>query len=445
MPIQCTPPSGWRDYQKNLRRKAKSKKLLGRVSLMFAFSGSLFLLVLLVAYGGNRLYVHLSEASYAPPESNHKTTVPCIKPTSQDLWPLVSAKIEDSSDLHNHFYIKSGDIDLMVQTTINPALQNYIHEIIDSSRTEKSAVVVLDPADGRILAMASQSKSPAGKDNLCLKAAFPAASLFKIVSAAAAIEKADFTPDKTVKFAGRAHTLYKNQLTEKTNRFTWRMPFRKAFARSINPVFGKLGVYTLGEKVIIEYARKFFFEQPQLFRFPVAPSTVEIPKDSFELAELACGFNRETRISPLHAAILASAVANGGVAMRPWVIKKITDGSTPVYSAKPRILGVPIKPKTARDLQILMGDTVRYGTCRTSFRRIRQKKGFKSMLMGAKTGTINDRSERYKYDWTTAYAVPKNHSGGICVAVLEVHGKILGTRSQEIARAIICYAHSLDL
>lgn len=445
MSFQCSPPHGWRDYQKSIRRKARSKRLLGRMSLLFLFSGSLFVLVLLVAYGGNRLYVHLSEASYAPPASRPEPNPVTEKSSFPDLWPLVSARIEDSSDLENHFYIQDGDTPLMVHTTINPALQNYIHRIIDSSGTEKSAVVVLDPNDGRILAMASQRKNGDGNDNLCLKAAFPAASLFKIISAAAAIEKANFTPDKTVSFAGRAHTLYKSQLTERPNRFTCRIPFRRAFARSINPVFGKLGVYTLGRKVIIEYARKFFFDRPKLFRFPVAPSTVEIPTDSFELAELACGFNRETRISPLHAAILASAVANGGVAMTPWVIKEITDGSKPVYAAAPSILGVPIKPKTARDLQVLMGDTVRYGTCRTSFRRIRRKKDFKSMLMGAKTGTINDRSERYKYDWTTAYAVPKDHSGGICVAVLEVHGKILGTRSQEIARAIISYASSLDL
>jgi cell division protein FtsI/penicillin-binding protein 2 len=44
--------------------------------------------------------------------------------------------------------------------------------------------------------------------NLCIKADFPAASIFKIVSAAAALESAGYTPDQTVFFQGRRHTLY---------------------------------------------------------------------------------------------------------------------------------------------------------------------------------------------------------------------------------------------
>jgi peptidoglycan glycosyltransferase len=59
--------------------------------------------------------------------------------------------------------------------------------------------------------------------------------------------------------------------------------------------------------------------------------------------------------------------------------------------------------------------------------------------LGAKTGTINDASDRFKYDWITTFALAPDGKSGIAVAVLGVHGKILGTRSTELARAIIDY------
>ena len=88
-------------------------------------------------------------------------------------------------------------------------------------------------------------------------------------------------------------------------------------------------------------------------------------------------------------------------------------------------------------MKILMRDTVISGTCRRAFRPLRRKKAFKKIDLGAKTGTINDKLGRYKYDWITAYALPNNGDGGICLSILAVHGEKLGIRASEIARYII--------
>jgi cell division protein FtsI/penicillin-binding protein 2 len=101
-----------------------------------------------------------------------------------------------------------------------------------------------------------------------------------------------------------------------------------------------------------------------------------------------------------------------------------------------------VKQETARDLKVLMQDTVRYGTSRTAFRKLRRKKRFKNFDLGAKTGTINDRQDQFKYDWITAFAISPDGAGSICISVLGVHGKILGTRSTEMARAIVDYYFS---
>ena len=68
-----------------------------------------------------------------------------------------------------------------------------------------------------------------------------------------------------------------------------------------------------------------------------------------------------------------------------------------------------------------------------------RKKIFNDIDLGAKTGTINDPLDLFKYDWITIYAVPKNHSKRIAIAVLTVHGKKLGKRAKDLAREILNY------
>ena len=84
-----------------------------------------------------------------------------------------------------------------------------------------------------------------------------------------------------------------------------------------------------------------------------------------------------------------------------------------------------------------MDETVVSGTCRKAFQPLRRKKAFKDIELGAKTGTINDQLDQYKYDWLMAYALPGSGDGGICVTVLAVHGEKLGIRAKDIARYVI--------
>jgi hypothetical protein len=86
-----------------------------------------------------------------------------------------------------------------------------------------------------------------------------------------------------------------------------------------------------------------------------------------------------------------------------------------------------------------MNYAARYGTTRSAFRELRRQRLLANLDIGAKTGTINDRLDRFKYDWITAFALTADGSRGISIGVLAVHGKLLGTRSTELVRAIIDY------
>jgi len=353
-----------------------------------------------------------------------------IQPADLDLNP---------GELSDRLVLENQGESLVVETSIDPELQDYIADLLRKSLTIKAAVVVLRPDDGRILAMAGYD-SEGSATQLCLEADFPAASLFKIVSAAAALEHAGFTPDKKVYFDGYKYTLYRRQLKQTRSRYTTEMSFKEAFGSSINPVFGKLGIYDLGQELMTDSAERFFFNRSIPFDFPVDTSLVQVPEDDFGLAEIASGFNKRTVISPLHAALLASAVANDGVMMRPWIIQRILgEDGTVIYRGGPSRMTDAVSKETAERLRVLMQETVKHGTCRRSFHRLRVKKAFKDVELGAKTGTISDVSGRFRYEWLTAYAIPHDGAKGICVAVMGVHGEKLGIRAGELGRVIINY------
>jgi len=431
--------SGWRDYQGKLKRKERWKALLKKLPVLAFYSGFCLVVLSLVFYAGSRILGHLGREDYGLSHIRKDRGIVPEKLPGQDL-PFDLKKLDlDCAGLSDHFFVQRDGIRLAVQSSLDTALQDYILSLLKHSRTVKAAVVALRPTDGRILAMANYEKGGGG-DNLCTKAAYPAASLFKIVSAAAALESAGFTPDRAVIFTGGKHTLYKRQLKKNAGRYSTKISFREAFGSSINSIFGKMGIYDLGRNVIHEYAERFMFNRVIPFDLPVEQSSIKVPDDDYGLAEVASGFNRVTLISPLHAVLLAAAVANNGAMMAPRLIERVFNESGELlYQSRPGLLGSPISKGTAKDLKVLMRDTVLNGTCRKRFRPLRRNRAFRDVELGAKTGTINDKLDRFKYDWLTAYALPRDGAKSICMAILNVHGEKLGIRASELGMHIIKY------
>jgi len=434
----------WQDYQRKLKRTSRFKRLLARMPVLGLYGVLTFLLISGTFLSGSWLYAHFNEIKtssgikvYTEPEEA-KRPEPL---TPSRLSALIKPFDPLSGFEENRFAFEADGRILRAETTLDMDLQAYTAGLLQKSLTHRAAVVAVNPLDGRILAMVSYPGPESGvTENLCLKAEFPAASLIKIVAAAAAIEARDFDPEKTLRYKGRRYTLYKKQLKEiKTaDRYTNEISFKKAFSSSINPVFGKIGIFHLGQEILRDYAERFLFNTPIPLDLPLELSRIDVPSDSFGLAEIASGFNKRTLISPLHASLIAAAVANDGVMMSPWMIKRVTEESgEQVYLADIRELAVPIEKKTALIMKTLMEDTVRHGTCRTAFGKLKRKKEFQNIDLGAKTGTVNDREDRYKFDWITTYVLPRDERPPICLTVLAVHGEKLGIRAKDLARYIL--------
>ena len=252
--------------------------------------------------------------------------------------------------------------------TLDPDLQALANRLVSNASASHVAIAAIDPKTGKVLAIAGKS---ATIPNIAYQAVFPAASLFKVVTAAAAIEQAGIQPDSLVAYRGGTYTLNRNNYLSNPRADRQFMSVEEALGRSCNPVFGRLASKYLDGSILAAYARKFGFNNSNLgFEIPLQPSSAEIPsEDLFELSRAGAGFG-DVKLSPVAAASLMAGVANAGLLSRPHVIDRITsvDGVT-LNKTQPEILQRMIEPETAKTLLEMMQSTTTIGTSRREFMR----------------------------------------------------------------------------
>ncbi|MBY0471238.1 penicillin-binding protein [bacterium] len=328
-------------------------------------------------------------------------------------------------------------IHVKLDYTFDTDLQHDMESLLKSYGPDYGSVVVLDAATGQILSMANYQKPPRKTGgNLALQSTFPSASVFKVVTAAAAIAERNVSANTLIPVNGRYHTLYKsNVLRDKINRWTRYLTLKDAFAQSVNSAFGKLGVFTVGPTELRKYAERFGFNRSIASDLPMEMGRADISDDAWSLAETASGFTRETTMSPLQGALIAAAVVNEGKMMEPYVVQSATaDDGKYLYHARSRVSSVTVDPQTANEIRALMRQTVTRGTSRTSFRGF--TRGALSMVdVGGKTGSLTGTEPRGKYDWFIGFAELGNRR--VAVAALTIHEKYWVVKSSYLGRRAI--------
>lgn len=326
---------------------------------------------------------------------------------------------------------------LQVETTLDPDLQNYLLEKLDRRNARRIGIVVMEGKTGRILALAGFDKADPAR-NPCLRSDFPAASVFKMVTAACAVDRYGFSAASPVHFNGPKHTLYKQQLTDAVGRYTTTVSLGEAFADSINPVFGKLGQLDLGRPLLERSAAAFGFNEALDFDLTLTPSHFEITDDPYRLAELASGFNRTTTLSPMHGAMMTSAVLNGGRMVKPVMIDRVVDaGGEVLYRSQPAWQQEAMSPRAATALVDMMEETITSGTARKAFRDYRKDEILSALQIGGKTGSMGSDDPDVRYDLFVGFARERQGTGEIVVGVAVAHDKYIGKRAAEYARLAI--------
>ncbi len=231
---------------------------------------------------------------------------------------------------------------------------------------------------------------------------------------------------------GKKSTLYKYQLEKDLKDYT-EMPLEEAYAFSVNSVFARLGMYTLGKSVLSEYEKRFGFNTNIPFELQTEVSGTYAADSLFQIAELASGFNQKTTISPILGALIAGAISEKGKMPKPILVDSITSQDTCIYKAKKETWSVPIREKTASELRAMMACVSRYGTAKKSFKYLRQSERFNDIEYGGKTGSLNKDSIG-RVDWFVGFARnPSDPDQQIAVAVLTVHGVYWTVHSSFIA------------
>jgi penicillin-binding protein A len=311
--------------------------------------------------------------------------------------------------------------------TLDPRLQARLQKYLASYRVPWGAVVLLEPRTGRVLAAVGHSeREPAARD-LPFRALAPAASVFKIVTSAALLQQG-VAPDAEVCFHGGKHRLAPGLLRDDPRRDRKCYSLGEALGHSANVVFAKLAADGLSAPALRAEAGRFLFNAPIPFAWPVEVSRAEIPDDGFGLAETAAGFGA-VRLSPLHGALIAAAVANGGTLVPPRIVASVDGAPAPAAGAPHTVL----EPRVAAALADMMRTTVREGTARRAFRvdRVSTRSPLHGVDIGGKTGSLADKAPFRDNSWFVGFA--GRGDAQIAVAAVVVNERIWHVRATQVA------------
>ncbi|MBU8900617.1 penicillin-binding protein [Corallococcus sp. M34] len=362
--------------------------------------------------GGTLAMVGLVPPSPVP---SREKAPPLLKvqglPHAVDL--LARAKLEGEQ-----LVVKDGKGAKARALTIDPVLQASLTQILRTYEVPFGAAVVLEPATGRVLAMAEHSQARPDLRGLAVRAAFPAASIFKIVTGSALLE-AGVTPETEECFHGGKRRLSEKHL-EDSDRDGACLSLALAMGKSANVIFAKMTHKHLSVETLRRMAARFHFNREIPFAVPTDVSLAAIPEDEFGLANTGAGFG-DVFLSPLHGALLAAVAANGG----RWVDPVLFE---PDLTAPPPEGEAVLTPTTARALTAMLEETVTHGTARHIFR----ERGFRVDGAVGKTGTLADREPFHDYSWFVGFA-PKEHPR-VAVAALVVNDPKWRIRGSYLGR-----------
>lgn len=326
-------------------------------------------------------------------------------------------------------------INAQLKFTIDSEMQKEAEKLLKTYKPDYAAIFMMDASSGKVLAMTSFQKDDPNAENWNLKSNFPAASVFKVVTATAAVDKAGISPQHKINFNGGNYTLYrKNVMSDKVNKWTRVITLKEAFARSINTAFGRLSLETIHPMDINDYANRFMFNQEIPADFPVEMGVAYVPPErSFALTEVASGFNKTNRMSPVQGAMIAAAVANEGKMVIPYLVENIQDEEgQSVYHAEVLDNGHIMTAESAQKVRELMGETVTAGTSRKSFRNLIRNKKFKEIEMGGKTGHLTAENPRGRVDWFVGYAM--DDTNRVAIAAVSINKEKWTVKSAELGK-----------
>lgn len=321
--------------------------------------------------------------------------------------------------------------------TINDELQEYAYEQLDG---RDGAIVAMEPTTGQILAMVSlpdfnpetiEKDWPSMMEDenspflaRATQGLYPPGSTYKIVTAAGVYDNGMTTEtfDDEGLFKKGDVTVY-NYNKESFGK----LDIKTAFEVSSNYVFCTLG-YEMGADAVKAEAEKFGVNKSFEFDIPVSQSQIQYKKMTDLDGALVSIGQGGLVMTPLHVAMMASAVANNGKMMKPYLVETVTtENGTVIGQTKPSVLYDSIGTACADYIEDMMIGVVEEGTGTGA--------QISGITVAGKTGTAENETDK-DHAWFVGYAPAENPT--ICVAVVLENAATTGGKSAvPIAKNII--------
>lgn len=317
-----------------------------------------------------------------------------------------------------------------------PIPGNNLYLTLDSqiqAHAEKSlgknlgAIIVMDPWTGEILAMASNPRfnpNTIDKDfsrlirhpskpflNRAIQSALPPGSIFKIITAAAALSSNSITTQTSFDCPG--YTKYKNIVFK-----CWAdyghgpVSIEDAIPHSCNVFFFETAKM-LGGEPLSAWAKKFGIGEKTGIDLPHEKSG-NIPKMTTTASSMNIAIGQGALLTtPLQLVRAYAAVANGGTMVQPHILLKITNsqGETVRSFQSENKQKIPVQPAIISLLRMTLQDVVTRGTAKD--------KGLDVYKAAGKTGTAETGRHKDNHAWFVGYAPYDNPR--YCFVILVEH------------------------
>jgi peptidoglycan glycosyltransferase len=336
-----------------------------------------------------------------------------------------------------------------VHTTLDGAAQR---EAIAALGGQTGSVVALEPATGRVRVMVSipdynpndvpdrfsELNQAEGSPvfNRATQARYPPGSTMKVVTAAAALDSGEYTPDSIV--SGESpKTISGAPLTNSGGADFGPIPLTTALTNSVNTVWAEVGE-EIGSETMYEYMERFGFNTEPPLDYPrnqMTPSgvfgedgDVLDQDDPVDVGRVAIGQER-LQVTPLQMAMVAAAVGNGGVLMQPRLTDRVVDKDGRVTDRiEPEEEERVISEESASALADMMADVVNEGTGTAA--------ALSGIQVAGKTGTAEVDGGASNQAWFIAFAPVDDPRMAIAVTVERTSGQG-GTVAAPIAKRVL--------
>jgi len=340
-------------------------------------------------------------------ESSPKPAEAAKPPAALSHFEIAGNLLENAEITGNQLYALTSD-GVRFNYTVLGGLQKRVHDYMARHKVSYGVFVAIEPASGHILGMTSYSSIDPGWARDSFYELYPMASLFKIITASAALESRKITPETVVEFRGRSYSENPRYWYASPKGKNNRMDVTYAMSKSINPVYGRMASDIAGRTSIMASVDRFGFNQKIFPGIPVKRSQATEPESEHGLMLMGAGLDHEVKISPLHAAVIMSAIANNGKMMAPALtLNMVNEKGVEKNKFAPKELRQLVTPETAASLKLMLSSTVLTGTSRKAFHDRRGRRLI-DVPIAAKTGSIDGTDPKGHYSWFAAFAPINN-------------------------------------